>query len=145
MTDMVSPDQYRQHVLPYVREVAAAIGSAGMKSVHYYCGAPAGKLDMLLEAPTDALAFEEGRQGVKVDIEAICAEVAGRKAVFGKIDAIHVLERGRDDQVRREIQRQMAAGKRNSGRFVVSVGSPATPRTPLSRLQAFFDLVHELG
>ena len=74
-----------------------------------------------------------------------CAEVAGRKAVFGKIDTIHVLERGSDDQVRHEIQRQMAAGKRNSGRFVVSVGSPATPRTPLSRLRAFFDLVHELG
>ena len=37
------------------------------------------------------------------------------------------------------------AGRKNGGRFVMSLGSPVTPETPVARVRLYTDLVHELG
>jgi uroporphyrinogen-III decarboxylase len=47
--------------------------------------------------------------------------------------------------LRAEIARQIAAGRRNGGRFVLSLGSPVTPGTPMERVRRYCDLAHELG
>ncbi len=44
-----------------------------------------------------------------------------------------------------EIERQHEAGRRNGGRFIMSVGSPVTPETPVDRVRRYCDLVHELS
>jgi uroporphyrinogen-III decarboxylase len=65
--------------------------------------------------------------------------------LVGNLDAIHLLEHGSDDDLRREVTRQLAAGRRNAGRFLFGIGSPITPGTPASRVRALADLVHELA
>ena len=73
MTDMSGPAQYRRFVFPVVRRMTEAIHAAGMRAVNYYCGDPAGKWDMRLDAGTDALALEEGRKGFENRIEDVVA------------------------------------------------------------------------
>ena len=40
------------------------------------------------------------------------------------------------------LARQIAAGRRNANRFVMSLGSPVTPSTSVSRVRRYCDLVH---
>ena len=145
MTDMVSPESFSAINLPVVRALVNAIREAGMVSVYYYCGDPTGKWDSLLAAGADALSFEESKKGFAIDIEDVVERVNGRCTVLGNLDAIGVLQDGSEEGLATEIRRQLRAGRRNGSRFVMSLGSPVTPGTPVSRVRRYCDLVHELS
>ena len=145
MTDMLSPEQFREFNLPSLRGLTDAIRRAGLWSVHYYCGRPDDRWELLLETGADALSLEESKKNFTIDIMEVAERVHGRMALLGNIDAIGLLERGTEQDLRREIARQCDAGRRNRNRFAVSLGSPVTPRTPLGRVRLCCDLVHELS
>jgi uroporphyrinogen-III decarboxylase len=145
MSDMISPVQCRDFSLAFVRPLAEAIRAAGMLSVHYYCGRPHDRWEMLLDTGADALALEEGKKGFDIDIMQAAGIVQGRMALLGNIDAIAMMEHGSDAALQAEIARQCEAGRVNRNRFVVSLGSPVTPGTPLQRVRRYCDLVHKLA
>ena len=144
LTDMLNPQAFATINLPALRRITEAIGDAGMKSVYYYCGDPTGKWDLLLDAGADALSLEESKKDFTIDIDDVVDRVGGRCVVFGNLDAIGVLQDGSSAQLRYEIQRQLAAGRRHHGRFVLSLGSPVTPGTPVARVREYCDLTREL-
>lgn len=145
LTDLISPAAFAVLNLPYLQQVTAAIREAGMHSIYYYCGDPDGRWEHLLAVGADALSLEESKKGFCIDIAEVVEQVRGRCAVLGNLDAIGVLQDGTEEELRAEIARQMAAGRRNGGRFVMSLGSPVTPGTPMARVRLYCDLAHELG
>ncbi|NIQ99326.1 MAG: hypothetical protein GTN78_03885 [Gemmatimonadales bacterium] len=70
--------------------------------------------------------------------------MGGRITLLGNIDPVGVLERGSDHDLEAEVARQVRAGRRARG-FLVSTGSPITPKTPLSRVQRFIELGRRCG
>ena len=145
MTDMIGPAAFEQLNLPGIRSLTDTIRELGMRSIYYYCGNPAGKLDMILDAGADAVSLEEDKKGFVIDIEDIVSRASGRCTVLGNLDAIGVLQNGSPEELRTEVARQLAAGRRNGNRFVMSLGSPVTPSTPPSRVHEYCRLTHELG
>lgn len=142
LTDQISPGAFAALNVPFVARLVDEIRAAGLKSVYYYCGDPAGKWEHILAAGADALALEEGKKGFEIDIREAAEIVRGQCVLLGNVDAIGVLQNGTDDDLRAEVERQAAAGRANGSRFIMSVGSPVTPGTPLGRVRLFADLVH---
>ena len=145
MMDMIGPERYAKYNLPLIQELVQAIRAAGMHSIHYHCGDPWPVMDLLLETGADALSLEESKKTFTIDIADVVARVRGRMAVLGNMDAIGVLEQGTLEDVRREVARQLEAGRRNGGRFIMSVGSPVTPGTPVQRMRDYAAIVRELS
>jgi uroporphyrinogen decarboxylase-like protein len=145
MTDMVGVEHWGSFHLPYLRRITDEIRAQGMHSIHYFCGNPAGKWTMLLDTGADALSLEESKKGFSIDVEDVVDRVDGRMTILGNLDAIGLLEHGSRDDLRVEIGRQIATGRRNGSRFIMSLGSPVTPGTPVLRVRAYCDMVHELG
>ncbi len=145
LTDMISPAAFAALNIPFVRELVQAIRTAGLRSIYGYCGNPKGKWEHLLAVGADALALEESKKGFTIDIEDVVSRVQGRCTVLGNLDAIGVLQNGTEAQLRAEVARQIAAGRRNGSRFIMCTGSPVTPVTPVERVRLYCDLVHELG
>jgi len=145
MTDLVSPAAFAELNVPFLQQLTGEIRRLGMKSVYYYCGDPADRWELLFSAGADAIALEEGKKGFVIDIEEAVDRAAGRCAVLGNLDAIGVLEGGSEADLRAEIARQLAAGRRNGGRFIMSLGSPVTPGTSTERVRRYLDLAHEIG
>lgn len=145
LTDQIHPDLFRAINVPILRGCVDAIRQLGMKSIYYYCGNPCDRLDAILDVGADALHFEESKKGFAIDIADIVRAVDGRCVVFGNLDAIGVLERGSDSLLEAEIRRQLAAGRRNGNRFVMSIGSPVTPGTPVARVRRYADLARDLA
>jgi hypothetical protein len=145
LTDQVSPDCYRRLVLPPLQELTAAIRGAGMYSIHYYCGRATDRLEVLLQSGADALALEESKKDFVIDIMQVAGQVDGRMPLLGNLDSIHLLERGTMEQIRREVARQLEAGRRNGGRFLMGYGSPVTPHTPAARARAVADMVRQMA
>ena len=145
MMDLVSPSSFEELNLPFLGELVAEIRSAGLKSIYYFAGNPTGRLDLLLRISADALSLEESKKGYTIDIADVVERVQGRCTVLGNLDAVGILQDGSEEQLRVEIARQIAAGRENGSRFIMSIGSPVTPGTRVERVRLYCDLVHELG
>jgi len=145
LTDMISPEAFEALNVPFLRELIDEIRTLGMKSIYYYCGDPASRWRHILSLGMDALSLEEGKKGFDIGIQEVVDRVAGGCVVLGNLDAVGVLENGTDEQLRSEIGRQIAAGRNNGGRFIMSLGSPVTPATPVERVGLYCRLARELG
>lgn len=143
--DYISPEAFKRLELPFLQRMNDEMKQNGVKCICYTCGNPAGKWDLLLEVGADALALEESKKNFKIDIEEVVSIVKGKCTLLGNVDSVGILQNGSDDELKKEVQRQIEAGKRNNGRFIMSTGSPITPSTPVSRVRLFVDIVHELG
>jgi uroporphyrinogen-III decarboxylase len=145
LTDVINPQAFASLNVPFMTQVVDEVRAAGLKSIYYFTGNPRGKWDLILSVGADALALEESKKGFEINIEDVVERVQGRCTLFGNLDAVGILQDGTDEQLRAEISRQIAAGRRNGHRFVMSVGSPVTPGTSVERVRMFCDLAHELG
>lgn len=145
LTDQIGPARFAQYHLPLLQQLTAAIRAAGMHSIHYFCGNPWPVWELLMTSGADAIALEESKKQFHIDIDEVVARVQGRMVVLGNLDAWDILERGSREELRREIARQLDAGRRNHGRFIMSTGSPVTPGTPAARVREYAALVRKLG
>ncbi len=144
-TALISPAAFAEINAPLVAELVEEIRRLGMKSIYYYCGDPSSRWEQLFGVGADALALEEGKKGFTIDVEEVVDRAAGRCAVLGNLDAIGLLAHGSQAELRTEIARQIAAGRRNGGRFVMSIGSPVTPGTSVERGRQYLEIARELG
>ncbi|MBM3211935.1 hypothetical protein FJZ33_06940 [Candidatus Poribacteria bacterium] len=145
MTDMISPQAFAELNVPYIRALVDGIRDAGMKSIYYFCGDPSGKLEHLVSTGADAISLEESKKNFQIDIEDIIEKINKRCVVLGNLDAINLLPKASEDELRVEITRQIKAGRANNSRFIMSLGSPVTPETSVERVRLYCDLVHEIG
>jgi hypothetical protein len=145
LTDVLSPAAFAELNQPYVRRLVDEIRGCGMNSIYYFTGNPAGKWDLLLSVGADALSFEESKKNFRVDIAEVAERVAGKCALLGNLDAMNLLQNGSEAELRQELRRQMQAGRKNQSRFIMSLGSPVTPETPVERVRLYCALAHELG
>lgn len=145
MTDMISPEAFASLCVPFVHPLVEEIRAAGLKSIYYFCGNPAGKWKHLLSVNADALSLEESKKGFKINISDVVRRVKGRCTLLGNLDAINLLPSATEENLRSEISRQIAAGRRNGSRFIMSLGSPVTPGTSVQRVRLYCSLVHEFG
>ena len=144
-TDMISPEMFQTFNMPYIRPLIEEIRKTGLKSIYYYTGNPDKKMDKIIDCNADALAFEESKKGFFTDIVEIADIVKGRCVLLGNIDSIGVMQNGGTDELKAEIARQLNAAKKNKNRFIVSIGSPVTPSTPVEKVHLYGELVHELS
>jgi len=145
LTDQISPASFAALNVPLVKELVSAIRREGMKSIYYYCGNPWDRWDAIEAVGADALALEESKKGFRIDMGEVVERSGGRYTVLGNLDAVGVLEKGSEEELRLEIDRQIRAGRRNGSRFIMSTGSPVTPDTPPERVRLYCDMVRELG
>lgn len=145
LTDLISHDTYASRNLPYLQQLIEAIHASGLSAIFYFCGDPAGKIELILRAGCDAVGFEESKKGFEIEVESLVGQINGSCALLGNIDAIEIVERGAEAELRTEIARQIQAGRHNGCRFITSCGSPLTPSTPIERIQAYLNLARETG
>ena len=78
-----------------------------------------------------------------MDCVHIAERVRGRCTLFGNLDSIGVLQNGSDSCLRQNLAWQMRAADINQGRFVMSLGSPVTPATPVARVAQYCRMTRE--
>ena len=142
--DMISVNMYREFSLPYLKRLVAEIQSLGMKAVLIYFGGIADRVEDIASAGADGLMMETSMKNFVNDLDSIAAQVNDRMLMFGNLNPLGDIEMKSDGELEAVMAAQIAVG-RKYGRFVVSAGSPLTPRTTLARMQKYIDLGHTLG
>jgi len=140
--DLVSLEHFRRFAAPYVKCQIDTINELGMKSIYYFCGDANDRLEDLVQMQPTCICLEESKKNFVIEIEEVDNIANGRVCLFGNVDAIGILQDGSRATIAKEIKRQTTIGH-NSGRFVMSLGSPVTPSTPTAKVREFVDMARE--
>jgi len=130
--DIISPRMYQEFAFQYDKPALQFYEDMGFRTMLYFSGNLMPFLKYLKELPFTALCFEEDRKNYGIDLGEVRRIIGPDKVLFGNLDAPFV-ENASDDELLAEVRRQIdVAGTHN---FILSLGSPLTPRTTLDRVR----------
>jgi uroporphyrinogen decarboxylase len=134
----LSPDDYREFVLPHSRELIAAVRAAApaVPLIHFGTGC-ATLLGLMREAGGDVLGLDW-----RVDLGAAWAEMGHGVGVQGNLDPVALFaDRA---EIRRRARRILDAAGGRPG-HIFNLGHGVLPQTPVDHVRALVDAVHELS
>ncbi len=133
---ILSPDDYREWVLPVHREIAAKVDRNSAPLV-LYVGNGAHVLDAAIESGADVVSLDW-----RVDLAEAVRRSEGRVSLQGNLDPA-ALSAPRDEIFARV--RAMAAAAAPARGHVLNLGHGCLPDTPVEGVRAFTDAARALG
>jgi uroporphyrinogen decarboxylase len=131
---VLSPEDYREFVLPHSRKVLEGVRSAGAPVIHFGTGA-SGLLNLLKEAGGDVIGLDW-----RVDLDQGWSVLGGDVAVQGNLDP-HLLFGPLDIVLRRTDDILARAASRNG--HIFNLGHGILPKTPVETVAAIVEHVHQ--
>jgi uroporphyrinogen decarboxylase len=131
----LSPDDYREYVLPHTREVIRGV-NAGTPVIHFGTGTSA-LLELMREAGGDVIGLDwrvrldEGWERVGQDV-----------AVMGNLDPVALF--ANQDHLRRQAKLILDQAAAKPG-HIFNLGHGILPETPVENVIALVDAVHEIS
>jgi hypothetical protein len=114
----LSPQIYKELILPYDTEVVQAIHNAGMMVSFHNCGRASKLLELHADTGADALeTLTPGERSGDVDLADAKARVGHRLTLFGGCNE-HILRDGTPAEVEAEVRRCLEAAKAG-GRYIL--------------------------
>ena len=131
----LSPDDYREFVLPHTRAVIEGI-RPGVPVIHFGTGTAA-LLELMSEAGGDVIGLDW-----RVRLNEAWKRIDGNKAIMGNLDPV-LLFSSRD--VLRSRARQILDNAAGRPGHIFNLGHGILPETPVDNVIALVDMVHEMS
>jgi uroporphyrinogen decarboxylase len=131
----LSPDDYREFVLPHTREVIRGV-RAGVPVIHFGTGTAA-LLELMHEAGGDVLGLDW-----RVRLDDGWRRVGHHVAVMGNLDPVALF--ANQDLLRAQAKRILDQAGGRAG-HIFNLGHGILPQTPVENVIALVDMVHEMS
>jgi len=131
----LSPDDYREFVLPHTREVIRGV-RAGVPVIHFGTGTAA-LLELMREAGGDVLGLDW-----RVRLDDGWRRVGHDVAVMGNLDPVALF--ANQDLLRAQAKRILDQAGGRAG-HIFNLGHGILPQTPVENVIALVDMVHEMS
>lgn len=141
----LSPDHYREFVLPFERGVIAGLRVRHDVPVYTHtCGAIGDRLELMLETGTGGIDTLDPPPLGTVELAEAKARTAGRAFLKGNLDPVRTLLLGTPAAVREAVRGRIADAGPGGG-YVLSSACSVPPRTPPANLHALREAADEFG
>jgi len=127
---LISPNTYRDFILPYHRELCAAIA---VPTIMHICGKSTRHTPHIAQTGASAYNFDEG-----VDVNIARQNLQGKVAVTGYVPTVTVLLDGTPDDVYQSAWECLA-----NGVDILTPGCAMAPHTPLVNIAAMTRAAHD--
>ena len=131
----LSPDDYREFVLPHTREVISNV-TPGTPVIHFGTGT-ATLLELMREAGGDVIGVDW-----RVRLDDGWGRVGHDVAVMGNLDPVALF--ANQDSLRAQAKRILDQADRRAG-HIFNLGHGILPQTPVENVIALVDMVHEMS
>ena len=131
----LSPEDYRQYVLPHTRSVIRAV-KPGTPVIHFGTGTAA-LLELMREAGGDVIGLDW-----RVDLGQGWKRLGQDVAVMGNLDPVALF--ASPEHIRAQAQRILESANDRPG-HIFNLGHGILPETPVENVIALVDAVHELS
>jgi len=140
----ISPADYRSFVLPFERQVAAAVRRRGVAVYLHTCGDIHDRLELMAEAGISGLECLDPPPLGRVDLADAKRRVGKRLFIKGNLDPVNVLLREDIGRVREAARRALKAGMPGGG-YILSTACAVAPHTPGENVAVLRDVAEEFG
>jgi uroporphyrinogen decarboxylase len=144
---LISPDNYREFVAPYHKELVDYFKAKKVGLTTHICGTTYPIYEDLVQCGFTTVSFDLDQQAdpkLKVDQLARFMEVAkGRAVGIGNVDAT-LFERATKTEIEAEVRRCVDVAGRSSG-FILSTSCEIPPRSSPEVVQWFMDAAKDYG
>ena len=136
---LLSPEAYREFILPYHLQIVREMGAVSGTSWHL-CGAVQQHFETLVEE-LGAVSFDVG---APTDLADARRRLGPGVQLLGNIDPVLLLRSSKDEIVAR-VRRAMACGVMEGGRYIMREGSNVAPCTPVGNLLVMYEAGKQAG
>lgn len=141
----ISRNMYAEFVLPYEKEVIAAVHREhGLPCYIHTCGAIGDRLDLMVQTGTDGLECLDPPPLGTVDLEEAVAQIGSRVFIKGNLDSVNELYRHSVDEVREIAHKRIDIGRRARG-YILSSACSVAPVVPPENVACLRDAVERYG
>jgi uroporphyrinogen decarboxylase len=130
----LSPDDYRQHVLPYSRRAIEIASEAGVPIIHFGTET-AGILELIKETGGDVIGVDW-----RIDLDTAWQRLGDEVAIQGNLDPISLFAPWPELKKRAQRVLDQAGGRPG---HIFNLGHGILPQTPVENVRRLVDFVHE--
>jgi uroporphyrinogen-III decarboxylase len=130
---LLSPDAYREFVLPYHQRIVREMGGSERTRWHL-CG----EVGQHFETLVTEFGAESFDVGSCTDLAEVRRRLGPEVEFLGNIDPVLLLQ-GTVDDIENAVRRTMTCGVMEGGRYIMREGSNVAPRTPVRNLRAMYE------
>ena len=128
---LLSPEHYKEFVLPYIQKVVQGIKNYGMKVSLHVCGRTHKIWELLVDTGADILSLDSD-----VNLLEAKRKIGDKVALMGNVDSVEVMLRGTSTQVISEAQRCIEQAYDNPSGYILSTGCDIPLNTPSENILA---------
>lgn len=140
----ISPDFYREFIVPYEGQIYRAITDAGKYVYIHTCGAITDRLEAMQSSGASGLECLDPPPLGNVDLSEAIDRIGAKMFIKGNLDSVNVLLQGSDDEVAASVRECIATGRTAAG-FILSTACAVAPLVKRERLQLLIQLAKEHG
>ena len=131
---ILSPNDWRRLVKPYLSEAFDIVNRAGMHTLFHSCGAVSDVYPDFIEMGIDShIGVQTSAKGM--EIERLARDFGGKLVIFGGVDAQTTLISGTPKEVEEEVKRNLRAFE-GCGGYIVSNSHHSLPDLPGGNIYA---------
>jgi len=141
----ISPDFYREFVLPCEREIITAIRRQGKHVYIHTCGSIGDRLELMCESGASGLECLDPAPMGNVDLKDAFRRIGDRMFIKGNIDSVNTLLADDDEKVRQDVRKIIETGKSDGKGFILSTACSISPLVAKGRILMLSEMISKYG
>ncbi len=139
---LISPDDYREFVVPYERELAKAVRAEGGFIYTHTCGAISDRLEMMMDCGINGLECLDPPPLGNVQLDDAIRRTKGRIFIKGNIDSVNTLLDKGMAGVRADVKKVVETGAPGGG-YICSTACSIAPHVKPDNIKAMVEVARQ--
>jgi uroporphyrinogen decarboxylase len=137
---LISPRQFREFSLPYLKRLIDFIHSHGKPITLHICGKTHPVWELMADTGADCLSIDNEASLVEAK-----AKVGNRVRLMGNVPPAAVMLQGSCDEVRSAVRECVSQAHNSPRGYIVASGCSLPTETPFANIDAMMNAVREIG
>ncbi len=136
----ISPDNYREFVLPYEKEIVSAIREKGVHTYIHTCGSIGDRLELMFESGMSGIECLDPPPIGNVELDQAVETISNKGFIKGNLDSVNTLMSDNQDVIIEDVKKRLEIGNRNAG-FILSTACSIAPNVKKENIQLLKQIV----
>ena len=141
---LLSPRMYKRFVLPFERQVTAAVKATGVPVYTHTCGSIGDRLGLMVETGTEGVDTLDPPPLGNTELAAAKAEIGDKVFIKGNMNAVELLQATTAEQVIAHATDRIVTGMPGGG-YILSTACSVAPRVQPWKLELLTPLAEAIG
>lgn len=133
-SSFISPDDYKEFVFPYEKEIVRAIRCKGTHVYIHTCGAINDRLELIFDTGVSGIECLDPAPLGDVDLSDAKERIGSRGFIKGNVDSVNSLLNGTEEEIIEDTKKRIEIASKNNG-FILSTACSIAPAVKKENIQ----------